>query len=74
MIVKNTNQIGELIKALRKQMGLTQKQLALGSGKGLRFISDLENGKKTCHIEKVLDVLSSLGVTISLTPPKEGGL
>jgi len=62
-------QIGELVKSVRKQMGATQKDLALTSGTGLRFIIELEQGKPTSQIGKVLTVLNTLGVNISLTPP-----
>jgi len=62
-------QIGELIKSVRKQMGATQKDLAMTSGTGLRFIIELERGKPTSQIGKVLTVLNTLGVTMSLTPP-----
>lgn len=62
-------QIGELVKSVRKQMGATQKDLAMTSGTGLRFIIELEQGKPTCQIGKVLTVLNTLGMTMSLTPP-----
>lgn len=62
-------QIGELVKSVRKQMGATQKDLAMTSGTGLRFIIELEQGKKTSQIGKVLTVLNTLGVRIILTPP-----
>jgi y4mF family transcriptional regulator len=62
-------QIGELVRSARKQMDATQKDLAMTSGTGLRFIIELEQGKPTCQVGKVLTVLNTLGVTISLTPP-----
>lgn len=65
-------QIGELIQSVRKHMGATQKDLAMTSGTGLRFIIELERGKPTCQIGKVLTVLNTLGVTLSLTPPTGG--
>lgn len=61
--------IGELVKTTRKSLGLTQKNLALTSGTGLRFIIDLEQGKPTCQIEKALIILNTLGFKIELTPP-----
>jgi hypothetical protein len=42
--------------------------LALTSGTGLRFVIDLEKGKETCQIGKVLTVLQTLGIGIALTP------
>jgi len=62
-------QIGEQVKTVRKGMGVTQKDLALTSGTGLRFIIDLEKGKPTCQLGKVLTVLNTLGIKLTLVPP-----
>lgn len=62
--------IGEMVRTTRKSMKLTQPDLALTSGTGLRFIVDLENGKPTCQIGKALQVLNALGISIQLIPPK----
>lgn len=67
-------QIGQLVKKARKTLGVTQKDLALTSGTGLRFIIELEQGKPTCQIGKVLTVLHTLGITIQLTLPAAGGV
>lgn len=64
-----TKQIGELVKKTRKSIGVTQRDLALTSGTGQRFISDLEQGKPTCQIEKTLIILQTLGIRIEFTPP-----
>lgn len=61
--------IGKLIRETRKNLGVTQKNLALTSGTGLRFVIELEKGKKTCEIGKVLTVLQTLGIKLTLTPP-----
>ncbi|MBN9663621.1 MAG: helix-turn-helix transcriptional regulator [Acidobacteria bacterium] len=61
--------VGQLIRETRKQLGVTQKDLALTSGTGLRFVVDLEGGKETCQLGKVLTVLHTLGIHITLTPP-----
>ena len=61
--------IGEAIQKTRKAMGVTQKDLALTSGTGLRFIIELEKGKPTCQLEKTLAVLNTLGIKIDLIPP-----
>jgi len=65
-------QIGQLVKKARKTLGVTQKDLALTSGTGLRFIIELEQGKPTCQIGKVLTVLHTLGVTMQLILPVGG--
>lgn len=62
-------EVGQLVRQSRLGMGLTQERLALAAGTGLRFIIELEKGKPTCELEKVLTVLNTLGVTITLEPP-----
>lgn len=62
-------QIGKLVRETRKHLHVTQRNLALTSGTGLRFIIDLEHGKETCEIGKVLTILKTLGIRITLTPP-----
>ncbi len=49
------------IKLKRKQNRLTQTELALKAGVGLRFIRDLEQGKNTLRMDKVNDVLRLFG-------------
>jgi HTH-type transcriptional regulator/antitoxin HipB len=62
-------QIGALIRSTRKSLGVTQRDLALTSGTGLRFVVDLERGKETCEIGKALTILQTLGIRLTLTPP-----
>lgn len=66
-------QIGEVVKHARKNMGATQKDLAMTSGTGLRFIIELEKGKPTCQLGKVLVVLQTLGVQMTLAAPAANG-
>lgn len=74
MAMKYTpQQIGDLVRKTRKVLGLTQKNLALTSGTGLRFIIDLEKGKPTCQLAKVLTVLHTLGIKLEIIPPLEVG-
>ena len=62
-------QIGKLIRETRKNFGVKQRDLALASGTGIRFVSDLEKGKETCEIGKTLTILNTLGIKVTLTPP-----
>jgi y4mF family transcriptional regulator len=55
------------MRKARKLLGLTQSQLALAAGVGIRFIVDLESGKPTLRLEHVLRVIDTLGGQISLT-------
>ena len=66
-------ELGSLIQKERKALGLTQAELALASGTGMRFISDLENGKPTCQIGKTLTVLKTLGIRLTVSSPRRPG-
>jgi len=65
--IQSTQQLGEALRAARKQLGLTQPQLALAAGVGVRFIVDLEAGKPTLRLETVLRVIEALGGEINLS-------
>ena len=66
MIIKTIKDIAEFIKTKRKEQNLTQIELAQLTNVGVRFLSDLENGKPTCEIEKVLKILNNLGAKINI--------
>lgn len=65
--IKSPQQLGDALRAARKQLGLTQPQLALAAGVGVRFIVDLEAGKPTLRLETVLRVIEALGGVINLS-------
>ncbi len=51
------NDLSTTVKLLRKQYNLTQEELSLKSGVGLRFVRDLEQGKETLRLDKVNQLL-----------------
>ncbi len=63
--------LGLLVKKHRKLAGLNQTDLAMVSGTATRFISNLENGKQSCEIGKVMAVCQSLG--LELVPISKNG-
>lgn len=65
---KNQTDLSKHIKLKRKQNKLTQSDLALKAGVGLRFVRDLEQGKTTLRIDKVNDVLRLFGETLGPIP------
>ncbi len=71
--VISTTEIGELVRRVRRQQGLKQAELAALTNCGPRFIGELERGKPTLQWGKVLDVLSGLGITVSLETDVEEG-
>lgn len=68
--VTDITSLGALVKQVRKSQGLTQEQLAAACGLGRRFIVELERGKPTSHIGKVLQVLSALGLSLHVADRK----
>lgn len=69
--VRSPADIGALVRSARKEQNLRQDELAGVSGVGLRFIVDLEAGKPTAQIGKVLQVLQTLGCSIDILAPGE---
>lgn len=64
-------EIGNTVRAARKAAGLRQDELAGAAGVGLRFVVDLEAGKATAQVGKVLQVLAALGCAVTITPPPD---
>lgn len=65
--IRSPQQLGDALRAARKQLGLTQPQLALAAGVGVRFIVNLEAGKPTVRLENVLLVIDALGGELQLS-------
>ena len=58
--------LGAAVLAARNKLGLTQPQLALAAGVGVRFVVELEAGKPTVRLETLLKVLHALGGTLAV--------
>ena len=67
--IQDCTALGRKVRELRRAQKITQAQLAGLANTGIRFISDLENGKETCHIGKMLRVLETLGVDMLIRSP-----
>lgn len=65
--IRSPQQLGDVLRSARKQLGLTQPQLALAAGVGVRFIVELEAGKPTLRLQHVLRVIDALGGEIKLS-------
>lgn len=68
----SAEEIGKLVRIYRKEQSVTQAELAALCAVGVRFISDLENGKPTVELGKVLHVLKCLGLEVAVTPRSWG--
>jgi HTH-type transcriptional regulator / antitoxin HipB len=62
--IRTVADLGEIVRTRRKKLGYNQARTADFCGTGVRFISDLENGKNTIELGKVLTVVASLGIDL----------
>lgn len=67
--VANPEALGKAIRAARRALGITQPDLALTAGVGVRFLVDVEGGKATAQIGKIMRVLATLGIGVALDMP-----
>jgi len=65
-VVRSAVDIGAAIRKKRKEDGLTLADAAGLCNVNYRFLSDLENGKATAQLGKVVQVLHALGIEIEL--------
>ena len=63
-------ELARAVRARRKEHGLTQVQLGRFAGCGPDFVYDLEAGKPTIRLAKLLDVLAVLGLSLRLADGK----
>jgi HTH-type transcriptional regulator/antitoxin HipB len=66
MWAQSAAEIGKIVATARRHRGLTQTQLARALGVTQNWISEIERGKDTAQIGKILRVLSFLGVRLEV--------
>ena len=64
-------EVADSVRRARKEQGVSQTVLAQLSNVGLRFLCEVEHGKSTVRFDKLLSVLTSLGITLRLEMPSE---
>jgi transcriptional regulator with XRE-family HTH domain len=69
--ISSVAELGEMIRAIRKESGLTQRDAAALCNVSLPFLNGLEQGKTTAQIGKVLSVCNRFGIDIRLRLPGE---
>lgn len=67
----NPFDLGRAIRGQRKASDLTQAQLADAAGVSAKWLSEVENGKATAEIGKIMGVLGCLGHTLSVAPRRD---
>ena len=66
--IKSTRDLGSLIRRFRKQRHLTLEKVSGLTNTSTRFLSELERGKETAEIGKVISTLNKLGLEIIIQP------
>lgn len=64
--VETAKDIGQAIRLARKRDNLTQRDLADLLNLGLRFVGDVERGKPTVELGKVLILLHGVGLDLHI--------
>jgi y4mF family transcriptional regulator len=67
------SELSIFVKAARKKLNLTQRDLADRTGVGLRFVRELEQGKTTLRMDKVNQVLAMFGHHLTPAPRRPPG-
>ena len=62
MKITDAASLGNAIRSRRKELKYTQGYISEITGLSVSFLSDLENGKPTIQVNKLLNVLSALGL------------
>jgi HTH-type transcriptional regulator/antitoxin HipB len=68
IIVTSSTALGNAIRAMRVAKGLSKLDAAQLCGVGRRFLIELEDGKPTARLDKVLAVMKGLGITALVLP------
>jgi y4mF family transcriptional regulator len=66
--IRTSVELGAVIREQRKRLALKQLDIAGLGNTGNRFIVDMENGKPTVQLQKVLDVMDLLGLEVVVRP------
>ncbi len=64
--IEALSDLGTFIRSRRKAQGLTQRELSVAAGVGLRFVIEVEHGKTTSQVGKVFQLLQVLGVRLAV--------
>lgn len=67
-IVRSSQELGTVVREQRRSLALKQLDVAGLGNTGNRFIVELEQGKPTVQLQKVLDVLDLLGLEVVVRP------
>ena len=67
--IRKMEDVAEIVRRTRKSQKISQTVLSQASNVGLRFVGDIERGKPTIQFDKLMAVLTSLGIVVKLELP-----
>lgn len=68
MILRSPEELGKALSRRRRELGLTQEQVADLIGTNRRVVGELERGKGTVRLKIAIDVCSVLGLDLESRP------
>jgi transcriptional regulator with XRE-family HTH domain len=68
MLVGSPQDYGRRLRARRRELRLSQSEVADAIGVNRRVIGELENGKTTVRLEIAIDAARAIGLDLELTP------
>jgi y4mF family transcriptional regulator len=71
--IQTTKAFGAAVRSARTDLGMSQTELAAKAGVGRPWLSELETGKRTVELGRVLSVLSALDLAVTFTPTPTPG-
>lgn len=71
--IQTSNGFGAAVRRARKDLGMSQAELAIQAGVGRPWLSELETGKRTAELGRALLVVNALDLAITLVPLSKPG-
>ncbi len=69
--IQTSRAFGEAVRRARKDRGMSQAELANAAGVGRPWLSELETGKRTVELGRVLLVLNAMDLAIAFVPAQK---
>ncbi len=71
MIARNPSELGQIAEKTRSELGLRQTDLHCLTKLATRFIGEVEHGKESAQIGKVMKLLDSMGLEVVVRPKSD---
>ena len=69
--IESPDALGLLIRAVRKHQHIRMDDLARSAGVGPVFVREVERGKETVQLGRVMQILAELGIRLRVDVPDE---